>query len=380
MTSYLIIGNGAAGTAAAEQIRHHDAHGDITMVTAESLPLYSRIRLPEFIAGGINEDRLILKDTRWHEDRAIDLKVETTVSRVDYDRRVVLTVDGKSLPYDRLLLATGSNAFVPPVQGSDKKGVFTLRTVADARRLRALGPGVRDMVLVGGGLLGLEAASALVRTGKRVTVVEFFDRLLPRQLDVEGGRRLRALLEQMGFDFRLGAVTEKITGDDTVEGVCLKSGETLVNQGVLFSAGVRSELSLVGSSGMETDRGIVVSDTMESTVPGVYAAGDVAQFDNVNFCIWPEAAEQGRVAGINMAGGQALYKNKPPSNILKVAGITLASAGDIDVDGKYAAEVTADDTRYQKIVRDDAGRIIGCIMLGDASEFNSILKKIKGEQ
>ena len=380
MTSHLIIGNGAAGTTAAEQIRKQDASAKITLITAEALPLYSRIRIPEFLCGKIQEPALIIKDLPWHVQRDITLITNTKVSLVDYENKTAETADGKTYSYDTLLLATGSNAFVPPIKGSDKKRSFTLRNVADAKVLAALDPSVTELVVIGGGLLGLEAAWAMVQRGKHVTVVEFFDRLLPRQLDTEGAGRLQALLEEMGFSFRLGATPQEIIGGEGVEGVCLKSGETLPAHSVLFSAGVRSELSLVKNSGMTIDRGIVVNERMETSLPGVYAAGDAAQFDNINYCIWPEAVEQGRVAGINMAGGKAAFKNIPPSNILKVAGISLASAGDIDVEGKMISEITANDTVYQKIVKNPDGNIIGCIMLGDTTPFNKTLKLIKGEK
>ena len=380
MTSHLIIGNGAAGTTAAEQIRKQDPDAGITMITKEPLPLYSRIRIPEFLSGKINEQTLIIKDLPWHKQRGINLVTETIVSHIDYKNKTAAAEDGTLFSYDTLLLATGSNSFIPPIKGSDKKGVFTLRTAADARALAAMDAEAIEVVLIGGGLLGLEAASALVSRGKRVTVVEFFDRLLPRQLDHEGAGRLQSLLEAMGFAFKLGEVTQEISGKDRVESVCLKSGETLKAHAVLFSAGVRSELSLVADSGIKTDRGIVVNEQMETSLSGVYAAGDVAQFDDINFCIWPEAVEQGRVAGINMAGGKATFKNTPPSNVLKVAGIALASAGEIDVEGKMNSDIVATDTTYQKIVKDAEGNIIGCIMLGDTASFNQILKQIKGEQ
>ena len=174
MTSHLIIGNGAAGTTAAEHLRKQDASAGITMITAEALPLYSRIRIPEFLSGKIQENTLIIKDLPWHVQRDITLITETTVSHVDYQNKTAVTIHGKAYSYDTLLLATGSNAFVPPIKGSDKKGVFTLRTAADAKALAALDSNATELVVIGGGLLGLEAAWAMVQTGKRVTVVEFF--------------------------------------------------------------------------------------------------------------------------------------------------------------------------------------------------------------
>lgn len=377
MTSYLIIGNGTAGTSAAQQIRLQDKNAQITLVTAESQPLYSRIRLPEYLVGDITRQDLVIKDLAWHEERDIRLMTDTIVSQLDLDARKATLADGACLNYDRLLLAMGSRSFVPPVTGSEISGVFTLRTVSDADALADLDQAADELVMIGGGLLGLEAASAMVRSDRTVTVVEFFDRLLPRQLDDAGAVRLRKMLESMGFRFRLGAVTEEILGRDRVTGVRLKSGETLTAGAVLFSAGVRSNLDLVKDTDIAQDKGVQVNQRMETSREGVYAAGDVAEMDGVNYCIWPEATEQGQVAGINMAGGSAVYEIAPPSNILKVAGISLASAGEIDIDGQYDADITATDTTYQKIVKKD-DRIIGCIMLGDTSAFNRIVKQMKG--
>lgn len=379
MKKYLIIGNGAAGTTAAENIRKADSAADITLITAEALPFYSRIRLTDYISGKIEQTDLIIKGEDWHRKQSIHLVTETYVKAVDFQEKKVITRTGLTFSYDCLLLATGSVSFIPPVQGSDKTNVFTLRTVDDAVNLIQLGNDIKNVVLIGGGLLGLEAGSAMLNAGKKITVVEFFDRLLPRQLDYEGANRLQALLEAKGFTFRLGQTTEELTGTDTVQGVRIKSGETIKADAVLFSAGVRPNLSLVENSEMEIQRGIVVNEHMETRIAGVYAAGDVAEYDGINFCIWPEAVEQGRVAGINMAGGDAAYANIPPSNILKVAGISLASAGDIDVDGKYESEIISTDIVYKKTVMDNNGKTIGCIMLGDTKDFNKILKNIKGE-
>ncbi len=379
MKKYLIIGNGAAGTTAAEYIRKTDSNGHITLITGETLPFYSRIRLPDYLCGKIEKDDLILKDMAWHTEQAINLLTGINIKEIDFQGKKALTDKSKEYSYDCLLLATGSISFIPPVKGSDKKNVFSLRTVDDAETLLMLDKNIKDMVLIGGGLLGLEAGAAMMQAGKKVTVVEFFDRLLPRQLDYEGADRLRAFLEDMGLMFRLGQATEEIIGKDSVQGVRLKSGEILKADVVLFSAGVRSNLSLVGNSGMKTDRGIVVNERMQTSLQDVYAAGDAAQYDGVNFCIWPEAVDQGRVAGINMAGGSANYVNNPPSNILKVAGIALASAGDIDVDGHYKSDIISSEKVYKKIVNDNNGKTIGCIMLGDTKDFNKILKNIKGE-
>ncbi|KJR41925.1 FAD-dependent pyridine nucleotide-disulfide oxidoreductase, nirB [Candidatus Magnetoovum chiemensis] len=235
------------------------------------------------------------------------------------------------------------------------------------------------------------------------------------------------MLENMGFVFKLGETVEEIIGKESeqagklaslikglklkpvVQGVKLKSGSIIKADAVLFSAGVRPDLSLAfnkqaspdlpqgedtlndsdtpndinNSNNIDTnllvDKGIVVNERMETSLPSVYAAGDTAEYQGVNFCIWTEAMAQGRAAGINMAGGEAVYKNIIPSHIVKVAGISVASAGYIDIDGKMESEIISNESVYKKIVKDNNGKTAGCIMVGDTADFNKILHQIKGE-
>jgi nitrite reductase (NADH) large subunit len=184
MTNYVIIGNGVAGTTAAENIRKVDKNGTIIVVTEEPVPFYWRIQLNEYIAGELGEDKLYARKKEWYKDHGIDLRLNTRIQGGDVEEKVVITQDNHKLPYDRLLIAAGSHSFVPPIKGAEKKGVFTLRSFQDARGIMEWAKKIRDVVMIGGGLLGLEAGNALRKLGKKVMVVEFFPRLLPRQLDV----------------------------------------------------------------------------------------------------------------------------------------------------------------------------------------------------
>ncbi|MBF0302828.1 MAG: NAD(P)/FAD-dependent oxidoreductase [Desulfamplus sp.] len=403
MKKYLIIGNGIAGTTAAEEIRKNDAQGEITLIAKEHLPLYSRIRLPDFLCGKIGEKELIIKNQEWHDKKNITLMAGVEIERIDFQAKKVFTNsnDMKTLTFDSLLLSVGSRSFIPPVTGNDIAGVMALRDINDARviikKIETKTTISKEMVVIGGGLLGIEVAAALIHAGIKVTVIECFNRLLPRQLDYKGAQLLQRLLENMGFVFRLEEAAEEIIGEISqnaqkfasvikglkikpqVKGVKLKSGSLINAEAVLFSAGVRPDLSLVLNSEIKTDKAVVVNERMETSTPSIYAAGDVAEYQGVNFCIWSEAMEQGRVAGINMSGGSAEYKNIPPSNILKVAGIAVASAGDIDVDGKMDSDIVSTESVYKKIVKDNNGKIVGCIMVGDTTDFNKIFKQIKGE-
>jgi nitrite reductase (NADH) large subunit len=371
--NYLIIGNGVAGTTAAESIRKQDGVGKITIFSDEDLPFYYRLRLNEFISGDISETQLVAKKATWYEDRNISLKLKTRIVEVKLQEKTAITEDSQRFAFDRLLIATGSHSFVPPIKGSENEGVFALRDIQDARSISAYAKNVEDVILIGGGLLGLEAGHALMKMGKRIMVVEFFPRLLPRQLDVDGARRLQEVMEGMGFSFYLGAKTQEITGDGQVSGILLEGGESLSGGMVIVSAGVRPNMVLAERLALSIDKGIVVDEHLQTSQPDIYAAGDVAEYKGMPYGIWPAAMEQGKIAGINMAGGNMTYDGTTMANTLKVAGVDLASAGNIDAENEFEAMVKTEGGVYRKIVIKD-NHIVGCIMLGETKGFNQITK------
>ena len=375
MPNYVIIGNGVAGTTAAENIRKIDKEGNITIVTDEDRAFYYRIRLNEFMSGDITEQDLIAKGDQWYRDQNIDLRLMTRVVRAELGERVIITDNKERLSYDRLLIATGSHSFIPPIKGSEKRGVFALRTIKDARNISAYAKESEGVVLIGGGLLGLEAGNALRKLGKKVKVVEFFPRLLPRQLDVDGAKRLQEIMEGMGFSFRLGAKTQEITGDDHVNGVLLEGGETLPAEMVIISAGVRPNIELAEPLDLNNDKGIKIDERLQTNQPDIYAAGDVAEFRGMPYGIWPAAMEQGKIAGANMADGNEVYEGTTMANTLKVVEIDLASAGNIDAENELESRIIKDEKIYKKIVIEN-NQIVGCIMLGETKGFNKITKAI----
>jgi nitrite reductase (NADH) large subunit len=373
MKNYLIIGNGVAGTTAAENIRKLDNEGKITLITDENFPFYWRVRLNEYISKDISEKDLKAKSEGWYEENNIALKLKTRITQADPEQKVARSDDGQTFPYDLLLLATGSHSFIPPIKGAEKTGVFALRSIQDARNISTYVQDLEDVVLIGGGLLGLEAGNALIKLGKKVMVVEFFPRLLPRQLDVDGAKRLQNIMEGMGFSFRLGAKTQEIVGEDKAEGALLESGERLSAGMVIISAGVRPNLELAEPLGLETDKGIKVDEHLRTNRAQIYAAGDVAEFKGIPYGIWTASMEQGKIAGTNMAGGDMVYEGTTMANTLKVVGIDLASAGNIDAENELESKVVANDKVYKKIVLEN-NRIVGCIMLGETKGFNKITK------
>ncbi|MFH1350995.1 MAG: FAD-dependent oxidoreductase [Pseudomonadota bacterium] len=373
MKKYLIIGNGVAGTTAAENIRKQDKEGQITIFTDEDLPFYYRVRLPEYLSNDVTEKDLLAKKEQWYQEHNIHIKLTTRVTGAEPSQKVIITQDNQKSPYDCLLIATGGHSFIPPIKGSDKKGVFALRNIQDARSISTYGKTIVDVVLIGGGLLGLEAGNALRKLGEKVMVVEFFPRLLPRQLDVEGAKRLQSMMEGRGFSFRLGAKTQEILGDAKATGVLLEGGETLNAKMVIISAGVRPNLELAKPLGLATDKGIIVDERLRTDRQNIYAAGDVAEFKGIPYGIWTAAMEQGKTAGINMAGGDMIYQGTTMANTLKVVGVDLASAGDIDAENRFESRVTSNEKVYKKIVIEN-NQIIGCIMLGDTKGFNQLTK------
>jgi nitrite reductase (NADH) large subunit len=375
MTEYLIIGNGVAGTTAAENIRKNEPGKSITIVTEEDAPFYYRLRLNEYISGELSEPALQAKKDQWYEDMKIRLLLNTRITGADPAKGIVITGKGEKLAYNKLLIASGSYSFIPPVKGSEKTGVFAIRNLQDARNIIAHVKEIREVVIIGGGLLGLEAGNAFRKLNKIVTVVEFFPRLLPRQLDQKGAERLQVIMEDKGFNFRLGAKTEAIEGENTVKSVRLEGGETLSAGMVIMSAGVRPNMALAKEIGLECDKGVKVDEYLRTNLTNIFAAGDVTEFKGIPYGIWTAAMEQGKIAGINMAGGEMVYNGTTMANTLKVVGIDLASAGEIDADSKYEAKASVTGTAYKKIVLEN-NHIIGCIMLGDTSGFTKITRAI----
>jgi nitrite reductase (NADH) large subunit len=363
MKRYVIIGNGVAGATAAEKIRSQDPQGAITLFSDENEPFYYRPRLPDFIAGDLDLARFTLRSRDWYPGKNMELRLGEAVKEVDMAKNEVLSAQGTRKPYDTLLLATGSRSFIPPVTGVQKKGVFALRSFADAQAISGRAKGAKEAVLVGGGLLGLEAGYSLIRLGLKVQVVEFSDWLLPRQMDLRGAKILQTILEGMGFTFYLGARVKEILGTDQAQGLGLEDGRTITGGLILFSAGVRPNLDLAQAMGLAVDKGVQVDDRMQTSREGIYAAGDLVEHRGRLYGIWPAAKAQGEVAGINMAGGSARYEGTLLSNSLKVVGVDLTAAGNIDSQNTLTSAIYEEERAYRKIVLEE-GRIVGFIFLG----------------
>jgi nitrite reductase (NADH) large subunit len=371
----VIIGNGVAGVTAGRRIRELDAACEIEIFTRERFPYYYRPRLPEIVAGEIDVAGAIVFPPSWYESRGLTLNVSTAVVSVDTGTRSVVLVDGRAVRYDRLLIATGADPFVPPIPGAGRRGSFTLRTADDAMAIRDWARRATRAVVIGGGLLGLEAARGLRATGLDVTVLEGADRLLPRQLDPRAARLLESEIEKLGMKVVKGAATTEIAGGENVQEVVLAGGDRLPCDVVLISTGVRCSAGFLAGSGIEIKQGVVVNCDMETNAPGVYAAGDVGEFEGRSWGIIPVALAQAEAAARSITGDRSEKNCRvAPSNSLKITGIDVFSAGVQSCPDAACEEMVNEDAArglYRKAVVKD-GRILGAIVIGSKKGVKEI--------
>jgi nitrite reductase (NADH) large subunit len=380
MKRYFTIGDGVAGARAAVRIRETDPKGEIQIFTEEAYPFYYRVRFPELVAGEVTVKDITIHTKDWYQSRGISLHLDEPIVEVHPEKKEVLSKQGGIYTYDFLLVATGGTAFVPPIKGVEKRGVFTLRSMKDAIDMKEFSTGVTQAILVGGGLVGLETGGALLRRGVKVAVIEHNPRILPRQMDPEGSQILQGKMEEMGFSFFLNGQSDEILGKEKVEGLRLKDGRIIEGQMVIISAGVRPNIQLAKTMGLETKNGILVNDRLETKREGIFAAGDVAEHRGRCYGIWPAAQRQGEIVGVNMAGGNLFYEGTVVSNTLKVVGIDLTAVGEIDSEGKLECVVRSDREKcsYCKVTfKED--RIVGCIFLGQTKGVSEILHAIENK-
>jgi nitrite reductase (NADH) large subunit len=377
---HVIVGSGVAGVTAAQAIRQADADAEVHLFGAEPYPYYRRPQLWEFIAGQIEQGALTYRPAEWYAERGIELHLGTEVTALDSAAHNVTLADGSQAAYDRLLLATGANSFIPPCEGTEKDGVFALRSLDDALAIKAYAQKSSTAIVVGGGLLGLETARALHTAGLDVTVVEFFPYLLPRQLDEEGAQVLEALLKAQGLRVVTGATTTAILGVPCADCIQLQSGAKVTGDMVLFSTGVRSDVTLAKEAGLEVNRGVIVDGHLQTSAEDVYAAGDVAEFEGKVYGIIPPAIEQARVAAANMVEPESVtYNGTMPATTLKVAGAELTTLGEALAEGKEYTQLRRADAasgHYRKIVLRD-GRIVGAILLNDKERTQPVRRLIE---
>lgn len=383
----VMVGNGMAGVRALEELikLEPDLH-DITVFGAEPHPNYNRIMLSPVLAGEQTIDEIILNPVSWYEEHGIRLRMGRKVTRIDRARRVVIADDGSEEPYDRLLLATGSNPFILPVPGKELEGVIAYRDIADTQAMIETAATHRHAVVIGGGLLGLEAANGLRQRGMEVTVVHLAPWLLERQLDEVAGRLLQQALEKRGIRFLLPAQTEALLSDESgrVRAVRFKDGQEVPADLVVMAAGIRPNTELARSAGIRCDHegrgGISVTDTMQTvTDPRVYAVGECASHRGVAYGLVAPLYEQGKVVANHLARmGIGRYLGSQVSTKLKVTGINLFSAGDFMGSDDTEAIVLSDPfggTYKKLVIRGD--KLVGACLYGDTEDGSRYFQLIR---
>lgn len=378
---FVIIGGGVAGITAALDLARRKV-GEIHVYSDEEYPYYYRPQLTEFLAGTLPLNKLLRRPLSYFTSRGINVHLGQPVTHIIPENQTILLQSGESVAYDRLLIATGSQPFVPPIKGADKKGVRTWRTLEDTLELEKTALTCQDVVVIGGGLLGLEAARGLKNFCGKITVLEFFPRLLPRQLDPQGAALLLNFVESLGIEVVVGARTEEILGDAFVKGVRLHDGREISCQSILVAAGVKSNALLAEQAGIKVERGIVVNEFMETSSPHIFAAGDNAIFKGYSWAIAPIAQAQARIAAANMVGEELAYDVVIPSTTLKVVGIDVCSVGIVNPEDDTSIEFRSMDGekgQYKKIVLQE-GIIVGTIVINDKQRAKDLENMIASKK
>lgn len=374
--NYLILGGGIAAVSAAEAIRKRDKSGTISMISAEDVLPINRPMLSKDLKAAISQpDTLSVHDEQWYADLEIQLILGRTVMAIDPVNRCVSLDNGKTMPYDKLIYALGGECFIPPFKGNDKQGVIAIRHLSDVAELASILKNANNAVVIGGGVLGLEAASELHRFGLRVTVLESAPQIVGRQIDEKNAAVLRGTMERMGVHCLEGVSIEEITGEDQASGVRLADGQWFPAEVVVVSCGIRSNIQLAQAAGVTADRSVIVNERMETNISEIYACGDCAALNGVNFQLWQEASQQGRVAGANAAGECINYTNQVFGCSLESFGASLFAIGDA---GKkegvsYRKVELKDDVRGKRETYWFTGeRLTGAVLFNKPEKTDSV--------
>lgn len=378
----VLVGNGMAGVRAIEEILSvAKDEFQITIFGAEPHPNYNRILLSKVLQGDTDIKDITLNDWDWYEENNIQLYTNETVIKVDTENKTVITDADRIQPYDELILATGSVPFILPIPGADKKGVTAFRDIKDTDTMLAASKQYKKAAVIGGGLLGLEAARGLLNLGMDVSVIHLAPFLMERQLDATAGRLLQNELEKQGMTFLLEKQTEEIVGDDRVEGLRFKDGTSIEADLVVMAVGIRPNTTLGAESGIPVNRGIIVNDYMQTKIPHIYAVGECAEHRGIAYGLVAPLYEQAKVLAKHMCGIETKpYEGSVLSTQLKVSGVEVFSAGDFnESEEKKAIKVFDEqDGIYKKIVL-RGNQIVGAVLFGDSSEGNRLFSMIQKE-
>ncbi|MBI3583688.1 MAG: NAD(P)/FAD-dependent oxidoreductase [Nitrospinae bacterium] len=394
---YLIIGNSAAAAGAVEAIRRNDKRNSITIISDEPHHVYSRPLISYLLAGHTKEDKMYYRDENFYKENNVETVFNKRVTAVDTKKKQVILNNkgqgtrgkGQVIDYDKLLIATGGIPFIPPIKGKDRKNVYTFTKWSDAAEILQVSKNVKKAVVIGAGMIGLKAIEGLTAIGIDVTVVELAPEVLSRALDRDASRIVQRKMEEAGVEVITNNEVVEITGKGNVaNGVVLRDKKKIKCDLVIVAIGVIPNTVFIKNSGIKINRGVVVDERMETSVKGVYAAGDVAEALNMltnekmPIPIWPLAYRQGGIAGDNMSGGSFVYKGGFPMNSIEFPGVPTISIGIIDPRGEGYESIVKNDAangNYKRIIIKNE-RLVGAILVGADVDRAGILTGLIKEQ
>lgn len=380
--NFVIIGNGAAGTAACEEIRKRNKKCSIEMISTEAVIGYNRPMLTKGILSEIDTINFYIKPNEWYQENNIILTLGTTVTEIRNEFKGLVLSNGQIRSYDKLILATGADSFIPPYKGVDQEGVYAIRSLEGVKKLQEYLKKVKKAVIIGGGILGLEAAWELSKAGKDVAIIELSKNIMGKQLDDRGSALLKKATEKSGIKVITGVDIEGIAGQGKATGVKLADGSIAEGELVILSTGVRQNIDLAKDIGIETGRSILVNEKMETSVEDIYACGDCAEFNGKNYAIWGQAIEMGKIAGINAVGDEAVYETIIPVNSFIGMGTSLFAIGDNgkNKEKSYKTLEICDEAKgtYEKLYFLN-NRFCGGILLGDVSKSAKLIDGYKNQ-
>ena len=391
MTKYVIIGGSAGGIGAVEAIREVDPTGEIVVISNELVPQYSRPMISEYVSREATLDTMKYRKDEFWTNNKVKTLTGKTATKIDFTKKQVILDDGKeTVSYDKLLIATGGKPFVPRMEGGDKEGVFTFTELSSAEGIEAQAEKIRSAIVIGGGLIGVSASEALVKRGIKVTLVELKESILSLILDKTASDIAEKVLTEAGVTVITGQTVQRILGQkdkpESVGGVIMTDGTEIPCDLIVVAIGVIPRTDLVKDTPMKLNRGIVVDRTMQTSIPDVYACGDVAEaydflIDQKRLLpLWPLAHLGGRVAGYNMAGKKAEYEGGTVMSSLKYFELPVIAVGTVNPenvdDYEVLVELKPEKTIYKKILLKD-GKIVGFIFLGDIEKAGIFFRLLK---
>lgn len=375
----VLVGNGMAGVGTIEQILKLGGSYDITVFGSEPHPNYNRIMLSYVLEGSKTVDDIILNDLNWYKDNNITLHTGMTVTRIDEANKQIITDTGLAVSYDKVIIATGSNSFILPIPGSDKEGVVGFRDIADCDAMLEAAKLYKKAAVIGGGLLGLEAAKGLVNLGMDVTVVHLMEDLMERQLDRNASSMLQAELTRQGVKFAMGMQTVELTGSQRVNGLRFSDGSELAADFVVMAVGIKPNVAVAIESNITVNRGIVVNDYLQTSMDHVYSVGECTEHRGVCYGLVAPLFEQGMVLAKHLCGVETKpYEGSVMSTKLKISGVDVFSAGEFMETSEHTVISAKDDWKktYKKVLLKD-NIIVGAVLFGDVTESANLQKLVK---